>query len=152
MNLRLINNYFRFFINFFNRKKLKNKNFSLIASNCNGMFILKDLNIPYRSPFVNLWLYPKDFIKFLKHMDYYCHCELNFIKEKNIDYPVGVLDDIVIYFQHYTSETEAYEKWNKRIKTKVHLSFTRNILYVLIRAKKYGVLYFIWFDCNCVYV
>ena len=47
------------------RARLHNKDFSLIASNCSGMFMLKDLNLPYKSPFVNLWLYPKDFIKFL---------------------------------------------------------------------------------------
>jgi len=100
----------------YNRSRLKNKDFSLIASNCNGMFILKDLNLPYRSPFVNLWLYPKDFIKFLKNIDFYSDLELKFLKKENINYPIGLLGDIEIYFQHFSSEQEAFKKWNKRIK------------------------------------
>ena len=98
------------------RARLHNKDFSLIASNCSGMFMLKDLNLPYKSPFVNLWLYPKDFIKFLKNISYYSECKLEFIQMDNIKYPVGKLDDIHIFFQHYKTEEEAYDKWNKRIK------------------------------------
>lgn len=96
--------------------RLKNKEFSLIASNCNGMFILQDLQLPYKSPFVNLWLYPKDFIKFLENIDYYLKQDLEFIKKEGINYPVGKLGDIEIYFQHYETEGEAFEKWNKRAK------------------------------------
>ena len=99
----------------YNRLRLKNKDFSLIASNCNGMFMLKDLNLPYNSPFVNLWLPPKHFIAFLQNMDYYTNLELKFIKKRNISYPVGLLGDIEIYFQHFNSEQEALEKWNRRI-------------------------------------
>lgn len=40
--------------------------------------------------------------------------ELKFTSETGIDYPVGILGDIKIYFQHYNSEMEAYEKWNTR--------------------------------------
>lgn len=99
-----------------NRLRLKNKDFSLISSNCNGMFILKDLNLPYKSPFVNLWLYPKDFIKFLWNMDYYLCQKLNFIEKENIDYPVGMIGDIEIYFQHFKNKEDAEEKWYKRVK------------------------------------
>lgn len=98
------------------RLRLINKDFSLIASNCNGMFILKDLNLDYKSPFVNLWMHPKDFIKFLNNIDYYSNLNLTFITEKGINYPVGVLEDIKIYFLHYNSEEEAYSKWTRRIK------------------------------------
>ena len=109
------------------RARLHNKDFSLIASNCSGMFMLKDLNLPYKSPFVNLWLYPKDFIKFLKNISYYSECKLEFIQMDNIKYPVGKLDDIYIFFQHYKTEAEAYDKWNKRIKR-----INKNNIYILM--------------------
>ena len=109
------------------RARLHNKDFSLIASNCSGMFMLKDLNLPYKSPFVNLWLYPKDFIKFLKNISYYSECKLEFIQMDNIKYPVGKLDDIHIFFQHYKTEEEAYDKWNKRIKR-----INKNNIYILM--------------------
>ena len=39
-------------INQQNRRRLRNTNFSLIASNCTGGFILHDLKLQFRSPFV----------------------------------------------------------------------------------------------------
>lgn len=95
-------------------KQLKNKDFSLIASNCNGTFILHDLGIRFNSPFVNLWMKPNDFIRFLQNMQYYLECELSFTEEPNITYPVGVLDDVRIYFQHYSTKENAKRKWIER--------------------------------------
>lgn len=99
-----------------NRKKLNNKDFSVIASNCNGAFILHDLGLRFNSPFVNLWMKPDDFIKFLSKIEYYLSCDMSFVSEEGIDYPVGVLGDVRIYFQHYKTEKEAKEKWTTRSK------------------------------------
>ena len=65
---------------------------------------------------MNLWLYPKDFIKYCQDIDHYQGCELQFLPkdETNFDYPVAKLDDITIYFMHYHSEKEAREKWIAR--------------------------------------
>ena len=99
-----------------NQKRLKNSNFSIVASNCNGGIISHDLNQQFNSPFVNLWIRPKDYIKLLSDFDNYMDTDLTFTKETGINYPVGLLRDIKIYFQHYKSEGEAKEKWNKRRK------------------------------------
>ena len=64
------------FINKPNRKKLKNKNPSIISSNCNGGFIYHDLNLKFFSPTINLFFYPKDYIKFIANLEYYSKCEL----------------------------------------------------------------------------
>lgn len=97
-----------------NMEKLKNNDFSIIASNCNGAFILHDLGIRFNSPFVNLWLKPDDFIKFLSNIHYYLSCEMFFVNESGISYPIGILDDISIYFQHYSTPEEAKKKWIER--------------------------------------
>ena len=110
-NLRL-----RETINNENRRILKNTNFSVISSNCNGAFILHDLGQRFNSPTVNLFLFPKDFIKFVKNLKYYISLKLEFIKEDGINYPVGKLEDIKIYFMHYKSEEEADVKWEERKK------------------------------------
>ena len=34
--------------------------------------------------------------------------------ENDIDYPIGKLDDIEIFFVHYYSQKEVLEKWNRR--------------------------------------
>lgn len=96
------------------RLQLKNKDFSLIASNCNGAMILHDLKLKFNSPFVDLWMKPKDFIKMLKNLKYYMDCELSFTNEEGVAYPIGIIDDIRIYFQHYKSKEEAEKKWNER--------------------------------------
>lgn len=66
-------------INLKNRERLLNTEFSLIASNCNGAVICNDLNLKFNSPFVNLWMYPSDFIKYLSNIEYYMTCDLRFI-------------------------------------------------------------------------
>ncbi len=109
-------NYLRKYINKKNQKKLVNRNFSVISSNCNGACICHDLNMRFNSPFVNLWMQPKDFIRYLQNIEHYINCEMEFIDEKNILYPVGKLDDIKIYFQHYQTEEEAKNKWYERQK------------------------------------
>lgn len=118
-----------FFRKIYNAKlrfRLKNHNFSLIASNCNGGCILHDLGLPFNSPFVNLWVKPKDFIKFCDRMDHYLSAQFTFVTEEGISYPIGQLDDIRIYFQHYKTPDEAEVAWTRRAKR-----INRNNLFLL---------------------
>lgn len=107
---------FRTAYNFFNRIRLKNTDVTLIASNCNGCCILHDLGLKFNSPFVNLWIEPSDFIKLCENLKDYLQYDLVFITpaEKEITYPVALLKDIKLYFQHYSSEEEAALAWNRR--------------------------------------
>lgn len=110
---KLINHFYRKRINQRNQQRLANHSMSVISSNCNGAFILHDLGEQFRSPFVNLYLTPNDFIQYLKHLDQYMNEELVFIKSDK-SYPVGILKDITIHFMHYHSEEEAKSKWQAR--------------------------------------
>ncbi|MGX2947845.1 DUF1919 domain-containing protein [Frederiksenia canicola] len=111
-----INLYLReYFINRPNRKRLTNANPTIIASNCNGGFIAHDLNLRFNSPFVNLFLTPKDFIRYLKNIEFYQQQNLTFVQTEKA-YPVAKLADITLYFMHYHSEQEAEQKWNERTK------------------------------------
>lgn len=111
------NNYrMRLLRNRINRMRLKNKNITLISSNCNGGCILNDLGLRFNSPFVNLWIYPDDYIKLLRNIEYYMSCKMDFIREEGINYPIGMLDDIKIYFMHYETEKDALNRWNARKK------------------------------------
>lgn len=103
-------------INLKNRERLENSNFSVISSNCNGAFILHDLGQRFNSPTVNLFFYPKDFIRLLKNLKYYMSLKLKFVEEEGIKYPVAFLDDIKIYFMHYKSNEDAEQKWEERKK------------------------------------
>lgn len=111
---QLINRWFRNSINAKNQARLTNLSPSVISSNCNGAFILHDLGLRFNSPFVNLYLEPSDFIKYLQRMAHYNSTTLTFIQTDK-PYPVGKLDDVIIHFMHYHSEQEALEKWTERV-------------------------------------
>ena len=105
----------RILYKYFLRIKLKNRNFSVISSNCNGGVILNDLGIKFNTPTINLFFYPEDFLDFVSNIKEYLKYDL--IEEKsNFNYPVGSLNNIKIYFMHYENFQEAKEKWNLRKK------------------------------------
>ena len=99
---------------FIKRRKLKNKDFSIIASNCTGGFVLHDFHIKFNTPTINLFFYPDDFLRYVQNLPYYSQCELTFVQKPGVSYPVGLLEDVEIYFMHYKTEAEARQKWEER--------------------------------------
>lgn len=54
-----------------NRKRLKNKEISIISTNCIGGVLSHDLGLQFKSPTVNLFFRAEDFIKFCENLEYY---------------------------------------------------------------------------------
>ena len=98
------------------RKRLKNKNFTWLSSNCTGAIITHELKCPFNTPTVNLYIEPKDYIKFVSDLEGYKNKEFTFLPDLSSErgYPVGKLDDIVVYFVHYHSYEDAIAKWKQR--------------------------------------
>ena len=107
------------------RKKFDQKELSLLSNNCIAGVIYHSYGMKFRSPTVNIQMSPSDFLKFVNHLDRYQRCELKEEREPDVEkfrklgggeihFPVGRLDDMVIYFQHAKSFEEAREKWIKR--------------------------------------
>ena len=95
------------------RKKLQNRDFTLITSNCIGGIIYHELGIKFHSPTINLRIDSDQFAEFVLKINYYLQQDLKFIQtEENC--PVALLDDIKIYFTHYKTEEEALQKWQER--------------------------------------
>lgn len=107
------NYFFRKIRNGYNRRRLKNRDFSLFASNCNGGCICHDLGLPFRSPFVNLYLTAPDFVRLLEAPKEYLSCPLEFQKTDK-DYPVARLKDVTLHFMHYKTPGEAQGAWERR--------------------------------------
>jgi uncharacterized protein (DUF1919 family) len=97
------------------RARLKNKDFTILCSNCIGGIIYHRLGLQFRSPTVNLWMRQRDFIEFAKNIRKYERLELQFI-QSDYDYPVAKLGDITIYFNHHNNEEDARNDWNRRMK------------------------------------
>lgn len=112
-SLNLIKKHYTIIYEWKLRKKLKNKDFSIICSNCIGGIIYHRLGRKFLSPTINLWMNQEDFIKLVLNLKEYISKDLEFI-ESEYDYPVGVLGDIKIYFNHSKTQEEARSSWNAR--------------------------------------
>ncbi len=110
------------------RLLLRNRNFSIISNNCWGGIVYQKYGLPYTSPTVGLFIFEDDYIKFLGDLRHYLSLDPIFIpliesrhvhrmSRLNLEgakFPVARLGDIEIFFQHYHSEREAFQKWKRR--------------------------------------
>lgn len=94
------------------KKRYNVENISFISQNCIGGVIYHDMGQKFLSPTINLYFLANDFIKFVQNLEYYLNIEL--VMKENTEVVTGVLDDIELYFLHYHTNEEAYEKWNER--------------------------------------
>lgn len=116
---RKIRHYFGTYFQKDDQARLENKNFVIISRNCWGGQAYQWLGIPYNTPFVGLFLFGPCYMKLLRDFDAYMQMELDFCKtskyeEAYCDYPIGLLGDVEIHFQHYKDKEEAREKWLRR--------------------------------------
>lgn len=104
-----------------NRKRLKNKNFTILAPTCIAGVIYHNLGQKFLSPTINLFMTEEDFFKFVNDLKWYIEQDVIEI-DSNKDFPVGMIigrkkeDNIVINFNHYKNFDEARNKWNERKK------------------------------------
>lgn len=98
------------------QKKLKNKNPSIVANNCNGGIIAHDLGLPFNSPLVNIGITSPYYIKFLKNIEHYLEQPLVKLDVKKYGCFVSQCDDIEIMFAHAKSYEEALANWERRKK------------------------------------
>lgn len=104
----------------FKKKKLKNTDPTIIASDCFGTFVYHNLGLQFRSPTVNLFFSKEDFRTFVNDLEAFLKAEVTEIEDSTVSYPVGRItannQEIRINFMHYKSFAEAKEKWDERKK------------------------------------
>ncbi len=96
------------------RKPLTNRTPSLLVPNCLGGTLFHDLGLQFRSPWVNLMMYQKEFVRVMQHLDEYLAMDLEFFDHPDYTFPCAKLGDVTIHFTHYLSEAEARQKWQER--------------------------------------
>ena len=108
------------------RKRLQNKDFSIITGSCIGGVIYHHLGLKFDSPTVNMWFTPHDVLLLASDLDYYLSKDLDFSlppHEDCPDSPAAYLGEgeraIKLYFNHYKTVEEASDKWNSR-KSRIH--------------------------------
>ena len=115
------------------RNKLKGLDFSIISNNCWGGHVYRFFGLPYQSPTIGLYFFPKEYLKFINNLSYYLSLPIEILpsyefskyaKELEVkgetNVPIAKLGDVEIVMLHYHSKEEAIEKWNRRVK-KVNL-------------------------------
>lgn len=112
----------------YRRIGLKTSEFSIISNNCTGGYVYQYFGVTYCSPTAGLGIQPRDYLKLMQNPRHYFTAPLRFLADihesrhyeerKNAqnfgNYPIGIVDDIEIFFSHYKSEEEARRKWEKR--------------------------------------
>ncbi len=103
------------------RKRIHKRSFTLISQNCVGGVIYHMLDMPFKTPTINLYINDEDFVKLAENPRYYFSIEPEPLLEKYIEptdeqvnYPLIKVGDITVYCRHYNSCKEAIDSWNRR--------------------------------------
>jgi uncharacterized protein (DUF1919 family) len=99
------------------RKLVAPKDYCYISQNCLGGKFYQIERRQYTSPTIGLWFESSDFLKLCKNFKQYLRQELLHDECESIKmgYPVGILDDIKIYFLHYKTFQSAKVAWGRRV-------------------------------------
>ena len=105
-----------------NYRRLQRSRLTIFAKHCFGGHISHMLGLPFRSPFVNLYLEQSDFIRFLRAPRVYMEEKLVF-KEmqlqteplRDLEHAVFTLGNIDLHFNHYDRGTDE-NKFDERRK------------------------------------
>lgn len=97
--------------------RLKNRDITILSSNCLGGVIYHCLGLKFLSPTVNLRVNStREFLKFCLNINYYLSQEITEVNDEETPYPLGMCGDIKLHFNHYHSFDEAVAKWESRKK------------------------------------
>lgn len=101
--------------------KLKKNPPSIFSINCWGGIVYHSFGLKFTSPFINMYLDARDYLKFLKKPKKYLKEELKFDsigydKTAKKSFPIAKCGDILLYFNHYDTFEYAKECWDRRKK------------------------------------
>ena len=96
------------------RLRLKNRQPTIIASNCIGTFMYYDMKLRFNSPTINLSFDMNDYVRFLEDLPRYLEQPVAPCRDDRFDYPCGMVGDVEIRFNHYKTFEAAAAKWDER--------------------------------------
>jgi uncharacterized protein (DUF1919 family) len=108
------------------RRRVTNRNFTIVSNDCFGGMAYEELGMRYESPFVGLFIVPEDYLELLRHLRPHMARRIEFASQSRRDainhwreqirkpYPIGRLGDVEIHFLHYPGHDAAEAKWTRR--------------------------------------
>lgn len=102
------------------RRRLADARFSVVANDCWAAEVYKRLGRPFNTPFIGNFVFGPDFTRLVTNLDRCLREPLKMgVSSRYVPsptYPVGAIgDDVEIHFLHYTTSTEALDKWQRRL-------------------------------------
>lgn len=109
-------------------RRIRKQGVSIISNNCAGGLLYKHFGCRFQSPTINLQMSPEDYLKFCERLEYYSSLGISEESASHVlerfktlggtavNFPVGRLGDLTLFFQHYESFQEAVSKWEERKK------------------------------------
>lgn len=95
------------------RRRVKNRRFLIIASDCNGGLLLHDLGMPFATPTINMAFH--GFEKLCTHLDEYLALTPVPMDAPERSYPMFTLGETVIEGTHYKSHAAFLDAWERRL-------------------------------------
>lgn len=94
---------------------------TIVSNNCWGGITYHTLGLQMNSPFINMYFEDEDYIKLISDFETYMTYEPKYLRdeyEANLkrNFPICMLNDIVCYFNHYTSMEEVLKHWKRRVR------------------------------------
>lgn len=95
------------------------KQVSIISNHCWGGITYHALKMQFLSPFINMFVMNEEYLRLLENLERYLSLPVEYegeAEEINLHcmYPVGLLGDVHLHFNHYASFDEAVLKWDER--------------------------------------
>jgi len=94
-------------------RKLIPSSFTVISDDCWGGQLYRQLQIPYTTPTVGLYIEPTSYLDFVSNLQRPNAFELQFI-ETDKSYPVAQTPYATVHFMHYADESEVRGKFTRR--------------------------------------
>ncbi|MBO7913689.1 DUF1919 domain-containing protein [Vibrio sp. G41H] len=85
----------------------------IISNNCWGSGLYKNIRVEYLTPFVGLYILPKDYVALVKDFDLFLNSKMHY--HMGLKYPIGNVNGVTIHFLHYRSVNEAKDKFSRRL-------------------------------------
>lgn len=91
---------------------------TIFSYSCSGGILYRSLGLQFKSPFINMRVPEKDFLRFLHFPREYIQAPLKLVDAaqdaENNYYPIFSLYDIKVHMIHYHDFQQAAEKWEER--------------------------------------
>ena len=105
------------------KRRLSNKDFTLITQNCVGGVMYSTLGLEFLSPTINMFIEDENFVKLVENLEYYMSVPATAKQDRYVDpidnsivYPKIQIDDIELCCLHYKDCNDAIAAWERRRK------------------------------------